>query len=761
MLVGLLTSSCSSAKFLEKDEYLLSKVKVKSVEKKKVDESQLSGYIRQRPNSQWFDRSWLKVPLGIYSLSSKSGSSWLDYMLRRMGEEPVKYDKEKSERSCKELELALQNMGYLGARVEVEEVYNRHKVSLTYLLYPGQQYRVDSVRVNVADSVIAQKLQPVMAASLLKPNMMLNVNVLDAERERITGYLKEQGYYKFSKDDITYTVDTIQGKKSVGLTMSLGLYKADKNAAEALHPVFTIDSVLVVSDRDIANVRDKNLELYDRTTWRGIDIFQPAGERVMRPSVFLENIFLREGDMYRDSDVRRTHSSMGRLGALKYANVQFAEKAGNRLDAYIQAVPTQLQGFTMELDGTTTAGDFGAAASVSYQHKNLFKGSETFTIRLHGAFEAISGLQGYDTDLYTDWGVDVSLNFPRFMFPFVSSGFMRDFRPVSEVSVMYNTQVRPEFSRRLLSASWRYRWTSSLRAQHRFDLLDINYVYMPSISATFRDEYLNNSVSNSILKYNYEDLFIVRIGHSFSYSSVGTSDAAQKRNNYSIRTNLESAGNVLNLLSRTLYDKRSPSGQYAIGNIAYAQYLKGDVEYIHHLVIDKRNSISFRASLGIAYPYGNSTILPFEKRYFSGGANSVRGWSVRSLGPGSFAGDGKNIDFINQTGDVKLDLNAEYRTLLFWKLNGAVFIDAGNIWTLREYEEQPGGAFHFDTFLNQIAVAYGLGFRLDFNWVVLRLDFGMKAINPVFPIGNKNHFPILHPSFNRDFNLHFAVGYPF
>ena len=176
--------------------------------------------------------------------------------------------------------------------------------------------------------------------------------------------------------------------------------------------------------------------------------------------------------------------------------------------------------------------------------------------------------------------------------------------------------------------------------------------------------------------------------------------------------------------------------------------------------LDNNNQLTLHAALGVAYPYGNSTVLPFEKRYFSGGANSVRGWSVRGLGPGSFKGKDGAIDFINQTGDMKLDMNMEFRTFLFWKFYGAAFVDAGNIWTLRKYDEQPGGQFKLDSFYKQIAVAYGLGLRLNFSYFILRFDMGMKAINPAYET-KEEHYPIVNPRLSRDFAFHFAVGLPF
>ncbi|MDE5948925.1 MAG: BamA/TamA family outer membrane protein, partial [Prevotella sp.] len=188
--------------------------------------------------------------------------------------------------------------------------------------------------------------------------------------------------------------------------------------------------------------------------------------------------------------------------------------------------------------------------------------------------------------------------------------------------------------------------------------------------------------------------------------------------------------------------------------------VKGDFDYTHNIRFDYNNALVFHFGLGIAYPYGNSPILPFEKRYFSGGANSVRGWSVRGLGPGRYTGRDGYIDFINQTGDMKIDLNMEYRAHLFWKLNGALFVDAGNIWTLRNYEEQPGGMFRFSEFLKELAVSYGWGVRFNFDYFILRFDFGMKAVNPAYE-DHKGHYPILNPRLSRDLTFHFAVGLPF
>lgn len=384
-------------------------------------------------------------------------------------------------------------------------------------------------------------------------------------------------------------------------------------------------------------------------------------------------------------------------------------------------------------------------------------------IKLRGAYEAISGLQNYygNNDNYTEYGIESSINFPRFMFPFLSDEFTRNIRATTEFGLKYSFQLRPEYSRTIASTSWSYKWArQKQKVQHRFDLLDISYIYLPWISTRFKEDYLNSA--NSIFKYNYDNHLIVRSGYNYYFNSIGgvMQNNTTASNSYSVRINFESAGNVLYGISKLIKQQKTSNGDYSILNIAYAQYIKGDLDFAKNVEIDKRNSLAFHAAVGIAYPYGNSTVLPLEKRYFSGGANSVRGWAVRTLGPGSYKGVDNNIDFMNQSGDIKLDLSMEYRSKLFWKLQGAAFVDAGNIWTIRNYETQPGGSFRLNRFYKEIAMAYGLGLRLDFDYFVLRFDGGMKALNPAYSSG-KDRYPFLNPNFGRDFTFHFAVGYPF
>lgn len=700
----LLTTACSTGKYVQEGEYILDKVAVVS-DQSDYNASSLSQYVRQKEKPKLF--SLFRNPFS---------------------RKPVIYDTLQARLSCQDLMTAMQNEGYMNAGVSLYTETKGKKLKATYLLHPGQPFLIGKVNYDIQDEGILQLLhldQP--ANQQIKPGMRFTVETLDNERKRIAGLLSDNGYFRFNKDFIHFAADTIMGRKDIALTLQLRKYKPNNNSPEVDHTRYLIRDVLFQSN---------------------------DSDRIhLRKQVLLNATAIKEGRPYDASALQRTYNNFARLQAVKYTNIKFAEVPDtNLLDCHIQISTNKPSTISFQPEGTNTAGDLGAAASITYTNRNLFHGSEQLSIEFRGAYEAITGLEGYQDQNYTEFSVETKLVFPRFLAPFLSKSFRRRQTASSEWAVSWDFQNRPEFHRRVFSSAWRYRWSEPKHhLNYRFDLLDLNYVYMPWISSTFKRDYLDNAENrNAILRYNYEDIFIMKTGFTVSYT-----DGVD-----AVRANFESAGNLLNGVSKGFGFKTNSQGQHTLFNIAYAQYVKFDFDYTHLFQFDKRNALALHAGLGVAYPYGNSTVLPFEKRYFSGGANSVRGWSVRELGPGKFKGTDGRIDFINQTGDVKLDLNAEYRSSLFWKLQGALFIDAGNIWTLRNYAEQPGGQFKFTEFYKQIAASYGMGLRLNFDYFILRFDVGMKAINPAYE-SEKEHWSIIHPKLSRDFDFHFAVGLPF
>lgn len=468
---------------------------------------------------------------------------------------------------------------------------------------------------------------------------------------------------------------------------------------------------------------------------------------------------LQKGNVYSERDIQKTYNRYSRLQYIKSTNITFQELADSTLpsttrllDAKIIISQKKKHSIQIQPEGTNTAGDFGAALSVTYDNLNVFHGCETFSLQARGAFEAIRGLEGYSDNNYEEYGIEARLSFPLLVIPGITRNYRKRHTNTTDFVLSYSLQNRPEFHRRVLRAAWRYNWNnSSGRVGHKIDALDINFVSMPWISPTFKHDYLeSNDTRNAILKYNYEDLLILKTGYGITYKD----DI-----NY-LKFSFETAGNSLKILSSIFNYKKNDEGKYQVANVAFAQYAKIDIDYTHVFRFDERNTLALHSRIGVALPYGNSDIVPYEKRYFSGGANSVRGWGVRELGPGRYKSSDGHIDFINQTGDIRLDFNAELRTNLFWKFQGAIFIDAGNIWTIKDYKDQPDGKFTIQSIYRDLAVAYGIGIRLNFDYFILRLDLGMKAINPSY-YTSEEHYSIIHPNFKRDRALHFAVGLPF
>ena len=706
LALPLLLAGCSAGKYVQEGEYILNKVEVKS-DSAEYDAGALKQYVRQKEKPKLF--ALFKNPFS---------------------KKPVIYDSIQARLTCQDLLTAMQNQGFLHAGVSLYTTKRKKapKLDATYLLHPGEPFLIGKVEYDIEDKNIQDRLQLDNPDNqMLKPGMRFTVEALDNERKRISNLLIDDGYFRFNKDFIHFSADTITGRKDIGVTLHLMNYKANSNAPETPHSRYEI---------------------------RKINYLSNDSDRIhLRHQVLLNATALKEGSPYSASALQRTYNNFARLQAVKYTNIRFVEAPDSgMLDCNIQISTNKPSTISFQPEGTNTAGDLGAAASLTYTNRNLFRGSEQLSIELRGAYEAITGLEGYQDQNYQEYSIESKLVFPRFVAPLLSKNFRRRQTANTEYSVAWDLQNRPEFHRRVFSMAWRYRWTEPRHHLNwRFDLLDLNYVYMPWISETFKRDYLDDADNrNAILRYNYEDIFIMKMGFGLNYS-----DGVD-----AFRLNVESSGNLLSAFSKALNFKINSQGQRTFINIAYAQYAKADFDYTHLVRFDDRNVLALHAGIGVAYPYGNSKVLPFEKRYFSGGANSVRGWGVRELGPGGYKGNDGRIDFINQTGDMKLDLNAEYRTPLFWKFEGALFVDAGNIWTLRKYDEQPNGQFKLDKFYKQIAAAYGMGLRLNFDYFILRFDMGMKAINPAYESGDE-HWAIIHPKLSRDFAFHFAVGLPF
>ena len=746
-------SSCSATRFVPKGRYLLSSVHLHS-EQPEVLPSDYRSYVRQEANSRWVGT--VKVPLGIYCLSGTNEKWLFNRVMHRIGEAPVVYDPALMQYSQASLTSALRAKGYLQATVTVDSTLKDQSMHLRYTMHPRQRAYVVNVYREFDNEAVRQEVERDSAASLLYKGMPLDLAVLNEERTRIVRRLQNAGFMNVNNEFIFFTADTTAQSHAVDLTMHISL--PPKVEAQLGYQCYRIGKVTVQE-----NVLDEAPA--DTTYYRNICFVSHGGQQINR-RVYMRHLFIEPDSLYRDVATQYSYQNLNSLGAISFSTIHYTppEVGDSTVDVNVSVQLAKSHGISFDIEGTNTAGDLGGAASFTYTHRNLFKGGENLSLKLRGAYETISRLQGYANQDYIEYGAEAALRLPSLTLSFGERMF-RSYRGVTEFSLLYNSQNRPEFYRRLLTGTWSTMWNAHRKPnlQHRYDIVSLNYVFMPWISSTFRREYLEgDNPRYAVLRNSYENLFIMRSAYGIVYNSLRgrNGGSLNQTNGYQIKANVETAGNVLYGVAKLLNMRRNANNDYAILNIPFSQYVKFDFDYSKSFRLTEASSLAAHAALGVAIPYGNSSVIPYEKRYFSGGANSVRGWNVRTLGPGGYVGRDGNIDFINQTGNLKLDLSVEYRAALFWKFEGAAFVDAGNVWSTNTHADLTNGQFHFNTFYRQIAVAYGLGLRLNLNYFILRLDGGVKAINPAVTSGS-GHYPIFSPKLSRDLALHFAVGLPF
>lgn len=764
-----LLSSCNSAKHVPEGKYLLDDVKININDSShKVSKEQLITYIRQQPNNRML---WsAKFRLGLYNLSGKDSTKRWNKWMRKLGEPPVIFDSLATQNDISQLKRALANAGYLSGEVQVKENVNadKRKIKLEYEITPGKPHVVSSMEYEFPNDTIGNLFTNDSSLFIINPGEPLDLTRLEIQRDAVVNHLRNNGYYAFGKENVTFNADTAAGSMDVNLKMTIlppKVSSAQDHMKFGSHSQYIIRKIYVIPNYNPTEISDiQKFEATDTLVYKGINILE-GKKAYLKPETIYDNCFIESGKLYSAKEVNDTYAAFGRLSILKFINIRFIPtgKLGDfgLLDAYILLSPGKSQSFSAELEGTNSEGNFGVAAALHYSHRNIGNGSETLSTKVRGAYEALNGnIHDLIHNRYLEFGGEVGILFPKFKAPFLQESFKRKIKASTEFNISMNYQERPEYTRLISTAGWNYKWTEEqYHRRHIFTPLDINYVYLPEST----NDFLNLiAPDNPLLRYSYEDHFIMRMGYSFYQTNKPKdSPVSQKymRDIYTLRANAEIAGNLLFAIS-SLTSHRSDfhENPYEIFGIRYSQYAKVDADFSYLHILNERNSLAWRVGGGIGVPYGNSSILPFEKRFYGGGANGVRGWDVRTLGPGRFPGTNSVSDFINQCGDIRMIFNVEYRPKLFWIVEGAFFIDAGNIWTIHNYSNQPEGFFRFKSFYKQLAVAYGVGIRLDFNYFLLRFDMGMKAHNPAI---NQESWPIAHPNWKRDHSFHFSIGYPF
>ncbi|MBP1637884.1 MAG: surface antigen [Bacteroidetes bacterium] len=745
ILFGLLAVACNPTKYVPDNEFLLNKTRIES-DNKTISKEDINTYLRQTPNTEIF--GLFKLQLGIYNLSGSDTSKWINRWLKKIGDEPVIYNPSLTTISEKEISKLMGNKGYMDAEVKSNVTYPKKKVAeVKYIIQSNQPYKLHSYSVNISQKELSE-IASDTTGSLIKTGKLFDSDLFDQERDRITSKFRGLGYFNFTKDYLHYYADSTLISHQIDMVLELSdqLKNADKNKDLHVFQKYTIDKVHFLSESDKTLDAINSRVTLDTLTLGDYELVY-ENNRNIRPTVLIEHTFIVPGKKYSDRAVERTYSSLNSLSAVKYVNVSFKETAEDKLDCYIVITPNKLQSISADVEGTYSSGYLGFGGNINYGHRNAFKGSETFSVKGRMAYE----YQGSGQNAI-EVGGDVAIKFPTFLLPFSNLYMRRNIRANTEISATYSYRDRPkEYTGIVTGIAYKYSWSEKYQIKHNFDVLDINYVNYPKITGEYQ-AYIN---SNPAFAYNFQPHLIMRTGYSGTYSDLIPTQPL--RNHTTISYGIETAGNILQGINTLFHSQTDSLGAYKVFGIRYAQYVKTDYQISYHQIFDENNRIAFHAGLGVAIPFGNSDKIPFEKRYFSGGANSVRGWIPYQLGPGTYKSPSNYVDYNTQRGDIKIDLNMEYRTKLFWKLDGAFFLDAGNVWTIRNYDEQPGGVFRFNSFLGQMGIAYGTGIRADFSFFVLRVDLGFKLFNPALERTEQWRTKIT----SNDYALNLAIGYPF
>ncbi len=754
--------ACNPTKYVPAEETLLDHSEV-SIDNNRIKKSELNPYIKQTPNKRIFGARFY---LGLYNLSNIEKEKLLHVWLRKIGEEPVIYDPFAASKSTEHLENYLFSKGYFNAEVSSDVFTRKQKTDIIYRVRTNEPYRIRRINYLIGDDNVRNLFFMDTINCLIKSNQIYDVDVLQKERIRLERFIKDLGFYSFSRDHIYFEVDSMAGDRQVDVYYEVRKFlKYDQYSRiiESNHERYRIDDVYIYTDFDPKRALDEGDAYYneqDTSYYKGIYFISDNEKFSVKPDVIIQSLYIKPMDLFQVTNMERTRDHLNSLQSFRLVNISYNdagdvhgwEHSEKPLECVIRLTPVTLQEYRVELEGTNSAGNLGGAVNFVYQHKNLFHGAERLNIKLKGAYETLSEqISGPRT--LQEYGFEASLTLPRFMLPFLEKeSFIKEYNPKTVINAAYNYQKMPVYTRTVANASFGYNWKGNRFTDHSVYPLQLNVVKLPFIDPGFEARI----DTSSYLAYSYKDVFV--LGGNYIYI-FNNQNIKKSRDYWFIKFAGELAGNMMSLGYLTAGADTAEGGSYRIFGQPFAQYARADADIRYNRQLNEVSSVVYRTFIGAAIPYGNSKAVPFEKQYFSGGANSIRAWHVRSLGPGSYTP--VDSSFFNMTADIKLEFNVEYRFKLFWILEGALFLDAGNIWTFNEDEDRPGAMFRFKDFYRDIAVGTGLGLRFDINFVILRADLGMKLRDPQLPDNPKWLLQRRKLNFRDDFTLNISIGYPF
>jgi outer membrane protein assembly factor BamA len=750
ILLLILLSSCNSLRRLGEHEYLLNKNTIKTDHNEFREEMQT--ILKQKPNRKIL--GVFRFHLGIYNLANRGKETrFKSWVKRTIGEAPVIVDSVQTRRSSTQLKIYMENHGYFHAVVTDSTIYKkRHKANVVYTIEGKEGYTVRAMKYRIKDDHIAPLILNDTSSCIIKPGDHYDYGELQNERDRITAFLKNNGYYFFNNLYINYVVDSGLNANQVDIYMQVNPPAVTDSSEKPHHQQYVVSSVYIQTDHDPIAVK----QLPPADTVRVNDYYFTATANInrFRHDRLLNHIFIQPGLLFRQDDLDRTYKRLQDLAVFKFINIRYTKTlTGDSLICNILLTPAPRQDYKLEAEGTNTGGNLGVAGNIGYRNKNVFRGAEQFEFRMKGGLEAQREISDTTNEtnalaLFNTYeiGPEISLGVPRILFPGVSKYKFNN--PLTNFASSYNYQQRPEYRRTLANLSFSYTWKETQKKRHYIYPAEVNFVKV-DLSTSFADKL--RELGDPALMNSYQDQLIANGRYSFIYNNQ---DLTILRNHIYFKASLEYAGNTLWLSDRIAGTRKAEGQHVAIFRVPYAQYLKPDLFFNYYQIFNTNSQMVYHLETGLGYAYGNSELMPFEKSFYAGGSNNLRAWRARSLGPGTYT----NSEIFEKNGDIKINANTEYRFDIFRKLEGALFLDAGNIWLVKKDEKRPGGHFEGKSFAEELALGTGAGLRLDFTFFILRFDWGIKLKDPTLP---KEQRWVIKDFTVKQTILNFGIGYPF
>lgn len=765
---------CNSTKNLKPNEYLLVENKIK-VDAKHVTPEDLTPYLQQEPNTKFL--GLFRTNIAFYNWGSSGKESKFKKWLRtKVGSAPVALDTTMTTAAIKQMTLFMNNKGYFNSVITDTTIIRKRKASVHYTVKTLKPYTIRKLAYTINDSTLAACIYKDTTKCVIKEGQLYDSYKIDDERTRITTNLQNHGYFRFTSMYVVFHVDSNLNQRRLDINIevlnpvipSLEDFGA---MVESRHKQYSINKLYIYAGFDHLKTDSGK---YDTVVKAYANPVKGKPDNVyyflykekfrVKPRTIAQAIFITPQTDYNLTDVNLTYSQLSGLGVFNYINLKFFETMNlpssqilmkDLIDCRIELARSPAHSFSVTTDGTNSGGAFGIQGNLSYQNRNIFRGAQLLRISLNGSAQMQAGgsTDGGSGALFNtiEVGGNITLTFPQFLLPLKPERISKSFKPRTIITAGYNYQHRSDYDRHVSNISFGYSWEQNKKIKHELNPAEITLVKVyPDQSFT---EWLD-TLQDKRLKNQYTDHLVAGMRYTFTYNSqvIGSTN-----NFIYIRANFETGGNLVYAIDELFRAPKSDSGYYTLFGLPYAQFVRPDLDFRFYNKWRKNHSMVYRFYGGIGIPYANATVLPFEKAFFAGGANDIRGWKMYYLGPGTYHNDSAEGTY-GQVGDIKLELNLEYRFPIYKMFRGALFVDAGNIWLLRDSPDLPGGQFKFDTFMSQVAISAGFGFRLDFDFFIFRLDPAIPLKVPWYPAGDRWYFNKMQL---KDIVWNFGIGYPF